>query len=741
LRQTTTLPPEKIMTIMVKDNTIEPPGATLSESTDPREAHVFADTYAIHGDPIAKGSFGQVYVACHQLNVLEEYAVKVVDRVSLSQRDNDAVFREVAILKDCRDVTNIVRLVDFFVSPRHFHVVQVLAQGGDVFDRLASKTSYNEKHARDLAHNLLVCMQALHDRGLAHRDLKPENLLLRDLIDDASILVADFGFATYVPADGLKTRCGTPAFVAPEVLVADCRYDSQVDMWSVGCLLYMLLGGYPPFQDRNHRGLFRKIRGADFCFHEAYWKDVSVEAKQLLAGLLTTNPKFRLTATQALDSKWLKVKDHRLENIDLSSSIRELKRFQARIHLKGAMHAVLWSVKKKFRISSEGFSKQIRDWDQSDEANSTDNASKKDDDDDKDQAAALKKNPMGIELRPTMQFRDVYELTDKIHASQQAMIWECKHIHTGKIYAAKVWNIAANQQSVLGKSLTETVLHEVAVLRAIKHKYLMEIVDFFEEGTHLYLVMERMAGGDVFDRILKRKHYTEKDARDFARILLEGVAHIHEQGIAHRDLKPQNLLLSSTDDDADIKIADFGFACRVHTPMSLTTRCGTPSYVAPEILKNSPYDQRADMWSVGVILFVLLAGYPPFVEENQMELFARVRSGEWDFAGKEWENVSPESKEVISHLLVIDPVCRWTAQQCLQSDWLYEEDAKLFCKDLSAARLSMRRRKMRLVNVTRTVMWMKAKSDKRLASDNTGIDESMPHFNIDNVNKPTVTPK
>jgi serine/threonine protein kinase len=147
------------------------------------------------------------------------------------------------------------------------------------------------------------------------------------------------------------------------------------------------------------------------------------------------------------------------------------------------------------------------------------------------------------------------------------------------------------------------------------------------------------------------------------------------------------------------------------------------------------------MWRVGFILFVLLAGYPPFVEENQLELFARVRSGEWDFAGKEWENVSPESKEVISHLLVIDPVCRWTAQQCLQSDWLYEEDAKLFCKDLSAARLSMRRRKMRLVNVTRTVMWMKAKSDKRLASDNTGIDESMPHFNIDNVNKPTVTPK
>ena len=114
---------------------------------------------------------------------------------------------------------------------------------GDVFERLASTTTYSEKHARDLAIHLLRAMEHLHEHKIAHRDLKPENLLLLDKKDDATILVADFGFAKYVPDGLLRTRCGTPAFVAPELLVNDCRYDERVDMWSSGCLLYMLLGG------------------------------------------------------------------------------------------------------------------------------------------------------------------------------------------------------------------------------------------------------------------------------------------------------------------------------------------------------------------------------------------------------------------------------------------------------------------------------------------------------------------
>jgi serine/threonine protein kinase len=141
-----------------------------------------------------------------------------------------------------------------------------------------------------------------------------------------------------------------PAFVAPEVLETNCRYDERCDMWSVGCLLYILIGGYPPFQARNHRLLFRKIKGADFCFHDQYFKHVSVAAKQLIAGLLTVDPKHRVTADYAIKkSRWLKMRAADLEQADLSASLNEMKKFQARASLKGAMRTVLWSVQCKFK--------------------------------------------------------------------------------------------------------------------------------------------------------------------------------------------------------------------------------------------------------------------------------------------------------------------------------------------------------------------------------------------------------
>jgi serine/threonine protein kinase len=176
--------------------------------------------------------------------------VKVIDRSKLKEKDDKATFREIGIMKDLTDVDNIVKLIDVYIVPEFFHIVQVYAQGGDVFDRLAKRVSYTEKDSRDLGVILLQTMEALHGRKIVHRDLKPENLLLKTSMNDTSILLADFGFAKYVPEDGLKTRCGTPAFVAPEILVGN-RYNTQVDMWSCGCLLYMLIGGYPPFQDET----------------------------------------------------------------------------------------------------------------------------------------------------------------------------------------------------------------------------------------------------------------------------------------------------------------------------------------------------------------------------------------------------------------------------------------------------------------------------------------------------------
>eukprot|EP00977_Amphora_coffeiformis_P016543 scaffold5141_cov169-Amphora_coffeaeformis.AAC.10 len=173
------------------------------------------------------------------------YAVKIIDRKKLKKKDDEGVFREVKILQEMIGVPNIIQLMDFFAEPERLFVVQNLAAGGDVFDRLASRKTYSEKDARTLARVLLKAMDAMHHiqpTPVVHRDLKPENLLLANAHDDASILLADFGFARHVTPQGCTTRCGTPAFVAPEVVVG-VPYGVSVDMWSIGCLLYMLIGG------------------------------------------------------------------------------------------------------------------------------------------------------------------------------------------------------------------------------------------------------------------------------------------------------------------------------------------------------------------------------------------------------------------------------------------------------------------------------------------------------------------
>jgi serine/threonine protein kinase len=426
-------------------------------------------------------------------------------------------------LKDLSDVQGIVSLIDFFVQPNEFHIVQVFATGGDVFDRLAKRTTFSEEDARVLAKRLLETMRDMHQRGYVHRDLKPENLLLKDLEVDFNILVADFGFSKKIPDEGLLTRCGTPAFVAPEILIGTPYYQ-QVDMWSVGVLLFLLIGGYPAFQDDSHRGLFRKIRAADYIFHETYWEHVSIEAKQLISSLLVVNPAHRWTAQEALECSWIQMEGDTLSERDLTKALAEMRKFNARRRLKSAMRAVHWATTADFwNPDNVTFSQQVNN------VHSTTVAANA-----ADGAAATKMKIVPL----VVTFRDVYELKNKVRKGSFATVWECVHKDTGDVYAVKIINRAG-----LKPSDDEAVMNEVAILQSLVHRTIVQLVDFYEEKDYFFMVMEYMTGGDVFDRIVDMNHYTERDARDLVKILLKAVKFMHDQGVAHRDLKPQNLLL------------------------------------------------------------------------------------------------------------------------------------------------------------------------------------------------------
>lgn len=302
------------------------------------------------------GAFSTVREGHHRTSTDITYAVKCVNRKKLSQEDEAALLDEVAILKRMKH-PHIIRLYDFFVTPQTYYLVMERMSGGELFDRIVAKAYYNEKEARDVCKILIQAVGYCHEHNVAHRDLKPENLLLLAEDDDSAVKIADFGFAKVVKEpNSLKTQCGTPGYVAPEILDG-IPYDTKCDMWSVGVILYILLGGYPPFIENNQRELFRKIRKGDYEFHPEYWQNVSSEAKELISALLTVDPYKRLDAEQALDNKWIRGDDEKLEKKDLGPNLKELKKFNAKRKFKAAVYGVMAS--NKLQSLGQDFQKNL----------------------------------------------------------------------------------------------------------------------------------------------------------------------------------------------------------------------------------------------------------------------------------------------------------------------------------------------------------------------------------------------
>jgi len=257
---------------------------------------------------------------------------------------------------------------------------------------------------------------------------------------------------------------------------------------------------------------------------------------------------------------------------------------------------------------------------------------------------------------------------------------------SGESFAVKVVT-----KSKLTKEDEVALKDEIQVLKDLKHAHIIQLYDVFEEKDFWYLVTEKMTGGELFDRIVSKSFYNEKEARDVCRILFEAIGFCHEHSVAHRDLKPENLLLLSESDDAEVKIADFGFAKKVLTPNSLTTQCGTPGYVAPEILEGIAYDTKSDMWSLGVIVYILLGGYPPFIEQNQRELFRKIRKGQYEFHEEYWGSVSADAKDMISSLLTVQPAKRLSAKEALNHKWMTQDDSVLAGMDLGTNLTELRK--------------------------------------------------
>ncbi|NXX90324.1 KCC2D kinase, partial [Centropus bengalensis] len=247
-----------------------------------------------------------------------------------------------------------------------------------------------------------------------------------------------------------------------------------------------------------------------------------------------------------------------------------------------------------------------------------------------------------------------------------SVVRRCMKITTGQEYAAKIINtkkLSARDHQKLER--------EARICRLLKHPNIVRLHDSIsEEGFH-YLVFDLVTGGELFEDIVAREYYSEADASHCIQQILEAVLHCHQMGVVHRDLKPENLLLASKSKGAAVKLADFGLAIEVQGEQQAWFGfAGTPGYLSPEVLRKDPYGKPVDMWACGVILYILLVGYPPFWDEDQHRLYQQIKAGAYDFPSPEWDTVTPEAKDLINKMLTINPAKRITASEALKHPWI-----------------------------------------------------------------------
>ncbi|XP_033749808.1 calcium/calmodulin-dependent protein kinase type II delta chain-like isoform X2 [Pecten maximus] len=270
----------------------------------------------------------------------------------------------------------------------------------------------------------------------------------------------------------------------------------------------------------------------------------------------------------------------------------------------------------------------------------------------------------------TQKFSDIYDLKEELGKGAFSIVRRCVQKSTNLEFAAKIINtkkLSARDHQKLER--------EARICRLLKHPNIVRLHDSIQDEGFHYLVFDLVTGGELFEDIVAREFYSEADASHCMQQILESVNYCHQHGIVHRDLKPENLLLASKAKGAAVKLADFGLAIEIQGDQQAWFGfAGTPGYLSPEVLRKDPYGKPVDIWACGVILYILLVGYPPFWDEDQHRLYAQIKAGAYDYPSPEWDTVTPEAKNLINSMLTVNPAKRINATEALKHPWICQRE-------------------------------------------------------------------
>uniref|UniRef100_A0A4W6G285 non-specific serine/threonine protein kinase n=1 Tax=Lates calcarifer TaxID=8187 RepID=A0A4W6G285_LATCA len=518
-------------------------------------------------------------------------------------------------------------------------------RGGDLFTRLSKEVMFTEEDVKFYLAELALALDHLHGLGIIYRDLKPENILLDE---EGHIKLTDFGL-TY-------SFCGTVEYMAPEV-VNRRGHTHSADWWSYGVLMFEMLTGTLPFQGKDRKETMTMILKAKLGMPQF----LSSEAQSLLRNLFKRNPANRLGAGPDGVEE---IKRHQF-----FSTIDWNKLYRREIH--PPFKPAAGRPDDTFYFDSEFTAKTPRD---SPGVPPSANAHQLFRGFSFVAITEEETQPLPNAIvqqlhRSTSQFGDAYEIKEDIGVGSYSICKRCIHKGTGMEYAVKIINKAKRDP-------TEEV--EI-LLRYGQHPNIITLKDVYDDGRSVFLVTELMKGGELLDKILRQKFFSEREASAVLYTITKTVEYLHVQGVVHRDLKPSNILYVDESGNAEsIRICDFGFAKQLRAENGLLmTPCYTANFVAPEVLKKQGYDAACDIWSLGVLLYTMLTGFTPFAngpEDTPEEILARIGSGKFSLSGGYWTSVSTEAKDLVSKMLHVDPHQRLTAGQVLRHPWVTHRD-------------------------------------------------------------------
>eukprot|EP00062_Callorhinchus_milii_P009608 gi/632953610/ref/XP_007892517.1/ PREDICTED: ribosomal protein S6 kinase alpha-2 isoform X2 [Callorhinchus milii] len=611
---------------------------------------------------LGQGSYGKVFLVkkIKGSDAGQLYAMKVLKKATLKVRDRVRSKMERDILAEVNHPF-IVKLHYAFQTEGKLYLILDFLRGGDLFTRLSKEVMFTEEDVKFYLAELALALDHLHGLGIIYRDLKPENVLLDE---DGHIKITDFGLSKEAVDQDKRAYsfCGTIEYMAPEV-VNRRGHAQSADWWSFGVLMFEMLTGSLPFQGKDRKETMALILKAKLGMPQF----LSPEAQSLLRALFKRNPSNRLGAGP--DGVEEIKRHHFFGTIDWNKLYRK--------EIKPPFKPAVGRPEDTFHFDPEFTSRTPTDSPGLPPSANTHQlfrgfsfvATNLGQDQSQSESRKLIEHSIVQLHGNSIHFTDGYELNEDIGVGSYSVCKRCVHKATSVEYAVKI----------IDKSKRDPSEEIQILLRYGQHPNIITLKDVYDDGKYLYLVMELMRGGELLDRILKQKCFSEREASAVLYTITKTVEYLHSQGVVHRDLKPSNILYVDDSGNSDsIRICDFGFAKQLRAENGLLmTPCYTANFVAPEVLKRQGYDAACDIWSLGILLYTMLAGFTPFAngpDDTPEEILARIGSGKYALTGGNWDTVSDAAKDMVSKMLHVDPHQRHTAMQVLRHPWIVNRE-------------------------------------------------------------------